>query len=91
MFPLPFFRCCISWAERSTKPLPKLALNHISHPQANMKQQKKGQFWSCERKENQKLGNADNQDSVERVKRALKSTGSVFAVARSGCKVSRKG
>lgn len=75
MFPFPFFGCCISWAERSTQPPPKLALNHISHPQGNTKQQKKGQFGRCGRKENQKLGNADNQDLVEQVKRALKSTG----------------
>lgn len=91
MFPLPSFGCCSSWAEQSTKPLPKLALNHISHPQGNTKQHEKGQFGMCGRKENQKLAAADNQGLAEQVKRALKSTGRIFAVACCECKVSRKG
>lgn len=46
----------------------------------------------CGRKENQKLGDAENQGLVEQVQRALKYLqGEFFAVARSGCEVSQEG
>lgn len=70
MFPLPFFGCCISWAERSTK-----LKNHISYPQGNMKQQEKGQLGTWGREENQNLEAAESQGLVEQVQRSLTSKG----------------